>query len=1087
MTVHQDWHILIFCVVAMYSCTEKQHFITYDLPDKVDYNFHIKPILADRCFKCHGPDANQRKAELRLDDAHWVLKKTLGHNSYTQRVIVPGKSAESEVYHRIFSSDASRQMPPPESNLNLSAVEKDLIKAWIDQGAGYSKHWAFLPIQKKASPARSDSSWARNIIDDYILEKIEKHGLTPREEASHETLSRRIHLDLTGLPPSPEDVDAFLLDSSGSAYERTIDRLLDADSYGERMALEWLDVARYADSHGYQDDGFRTAWPYRDWVINAFNENMPYDTFLIEQIAGDLLPDPSIDQLISTCFNRNHPQTQEGGVVDEEYRVEYVADRVNTLGKGILGLTLECARCHDHKYDPFSHKDYYGLFAFFNNNNDTGIVPYNGEAAPTVLLPTEEESQSLSAVRKQIRYFESKLATDRYLEAFEKWMTESKHQTHQAFRKLVDFNFDKEIMVQPGSLNLDNVDDFKLPSSTNSALEPSYFNKVTGNPGAIKSGGGEAPVLVSGLQGKAIQLLGDAGLRFSRDLDLDRHQPFSVSLWIRPLKHGIEGPVFNKSNGDFEGYRGWLCKLNTDGTMSFQFNHVWPDNCIDFQTTDTLAINKWTHIALVYDGSSKADGIEIYINGKKPKLVLHKDNLNKSLLHGAEGSNWSNLPFMLGVELRQSIQDMAFDELKIYRRALSRIEVSDLTMSSENRQWNRDAWLDHYLLTGWNPDYTAHLDSLTEWRRKENLIMTNIKEVMVMQEKKYRRPSYVLARGAYDAPAEAVKPSLPEALSARPGMYTDDRLGLAQWIVSPENTLTARVQANRVWKMLFGKGIVATQEDFGNQGHLPSHPELLDYLAFYFMENDWDMKALIKEIMLSATYRQSSISTPNAREKDPSNSWYSHYPAHRLTGEIIRDSALKASGLLEDRIGGPSVYPYQPEGLWESLATRNATKYIQGKGKDLYRRSLYTVWKRSSPPPSMMNFDSPDRYACVVNRQKTSTPLQSLVLMNDPQFIEAARVLAQKALLISDEDISGRIDYIFKSLTSRSLKQVEKKLLNQLFAEERLHFHNDGDARKALLKVGEYPTETRLDEADLAALTIVASTVMNYDEFVIKR
>ncbi len=1070
------------------ACQESNHdlvlSIDSSLPEKIDYNFHIKPLLSDRCFKCHGPDANQRKAHLRLDVAESALGKTLLDEAKARRIIKPGRPGKSEVLYRITSDDPSYRMPPPESNLMLSDTEKALIAKWIEDGAEYKEHWAFTPPIAQKPPVVPDSGWIMNDIDRFILDQQYSRGLHPSDPANEAIILRRLTLDITGLPPTVQEMDNFFESSDEEKYEKAVDQLLASPRYGERMAVEWLDAARYADSHGYQDDGMRNTWPYRDWVITAFNDNMPYDRFLIEQLAGDLLTEPTKKQLIATCFNRNHPQTQEGGVVDEEYRVEYVADRVNTIGEAILGLTLECARCHDHKYDPISQEDYYSLYAFFNNINDTGIVPYNGEAAPTILLPTEAESKRLEELKSQMDPLKEKLVNDLYVIEFNQWLDNNEMDTLNEKGLIAHFDFEGETYITKGSLNLDKRQDFRPPETSEKEL--SFTNLVTEQPGTVVSGGGESPSLVDGYEGKAVMMHGDAGLRFSRDLDFDRHQPFSVSLWIKLLQYGEAGPIFNKTNGDFEGYRGWLCKLNEDGTLSFQFNHVWPDNCIDFQTVDTLAVGEWTHIALTYDGSSSAEGIGIYLNGSTPENKLHKDNLHKSLLHGVDGTNWSNLPFMLGVELRKSIQNMSFDELKVFDRELAGIEVRRLYEGQWRDEYDNDELLDYYLLSGQNARWNDVMERLTVMRKEENLLMTDILEVMITREKKYPRQTFLLDRGVYDAPKKMVTATVPRKLVSSEHMYEPNRMGLAKWIVSPENPFTARVQVNRIWMMLFGKGLVATQEDFGNQGDLPSHPELLDFLAVDFMNNGWDIKRLIKQIVMSATYRQSSIASADQKTQDPSNDWYTRFPAYRMSAEMIRDNALAASGLLTDSIGGPSVYPYQPEGLWEALATRNATIYIQGEGDDLYRRSLYTVWKRSSPPPAMMNFDAPDRYSCVVRRQKTSTPLQSLVLMNDPQFTESCRVLAQRVLLGESNGIPDVIDQVFKRLLCRPAEQNEIELLKKYIEDERNAFARDSERREALLDIGQFPVEGGVDKTDLAAWTMVVSTVMNHDEFVMK-
>ena len=1059
--------------------------IATKLPDKVNFNYHVKPILSDRCFACHGPDNNARQADLRLDIDSMALLKSLESGGHA---FVAGNLSKSVAFQRILSSDPALRMPPPESNLSLTEYEIALIAKWVEQGAEYEPHWSFITPEPQTLPVISNKDWPKNEIDYFILNKIEQAGLEPAPQTSKANLLKRITLDLTGLPSTPAAIDAFLNDEGANAFEKTIDRLLDDPHFGERMALEWLDVARYADSHGYQDDGMRNTWPWRDWVIKVFNENKPYDEFLLEQLAGDLLPNANRDQILATCFNRHHPQTQEGGVVDEEYRVEYVADRTNTFGKALLGLTMECARCHDHKYDPISQKDYYALSAFFNNNNDTGIVPYNGEASPTIIIPTPEEEKKLASLQAQMIPLEEAIIPESYLAELKQWLNKKDNPIDLERGLLADFNFDKELTVSKASLNLDGKSSPGWGGIGDKGTVKSYLNKAKNKADAAIFGDEErSPKIVAGKIGQGVEFIGDAGIRFNRDLDFDRHQPFTVSIWVKLLKEGEQGPIFNKTNGEFEGVRGWLCKLNEDGTLSFQLNHVWPDNSIDFQTEDTLPLEVWTHIAMTYDGSSKANGVGIFINGKSPKLKLLKDNLQKSLLHGVDGSNWSSFPFLLGKEAVRSIENFAMDELKVYQRQLAAIEVEALYKEDQNQHFDESQLLQAYLLSGKNAKYNQNLSKLTALRKEENLLMTNMLEVMVMQDRKEIRPTFILDRGAYDAPGDEVFPSVPDAL---PGLASDlpqNRLGLANWLIDKKNPLTARVAVNRFWAMLFGKGLVATQEDFGSQGNLPSHPELLDHLAVYFMENDWDIKALLKYIMSSATYQQSSVPEKAVKEKDPVNDWYAYFPAHRLSAEVIRDKALAASGLLVDSIGGPSVYPYQPKGIWAALATRNEVVYKQGEGDDLYRRSMYTVWKRSSPPPSMMNFDAPDRYYCVVRRQKTATPLQSLVLMNDPQFVEAARKLAARSFVEQPDDLTNRIEFIFKSLIGRPSKKEELQLLTELYQEELVDFEQNEQRANELLTIGASEADFHLAKPQLAAHTIVASTIMNFDEFVMKR
>lgn len=1082
-------HLVAGCCLFLGGCgdqlPEKVKLAYEVLPDNIDFNFHVKPILADRCYACHGPDNNARKADFRLDteEGAFTVLASGGH------AFVGGNLRKSKAIERIVSDDPEFMMPKPESNLSLNPREIAIIAKWVKQGAHWKSHWSFSKPVKAEPPDIADGSWQiANPIDNFMLKKLEQQGLTPARQAPRATLLRRVSLDLTGLPPTVEELDNFLANDSPEAYEQAVDRLLSSKHYGERLALEWLDLARYADTHGYQDDGMRNTWPWRDWVIKAYNDNMPYDQFLIWQLAGDLFPDPTKDQLLATCFNRNHPQTQEGGVVDEEYRVEYVADRTNTFAKAFMGLTLECARCHDHKYDPLTQKEYYSMFAYFNNNQDAGIIPYNGEASPTLILISPEAEEQLGGLREEIEKQSQMLVSEKYQEQLTKWL-QDQSKKYQPLRKglVTDFNFDIEQKIDDRNLQIN-----KTPPKKKGKYKVNYayLNLVKSKLDAKVYGDIDSrPILVEGRRGKALQFRGDAGIRFNHDLDFDRNQPFSVSIWVKLLTEGESGPIFNKSNGEFEGYRGWICKLNKDGTLTFQLNHVWPANSIDLRTRDKLEVGKWTHLVMAYDGSSTAAGLKIYINGTVPKYEVITDNLHKSILHGVEGSNWNYMPVILGMEFRSSIVDILMDDFKVFDRELSNLEVTALytDQDADLQSADQSELLEYYLLTGQNRQYNKVLSEITELRQQENLIITDQPEVMIMKEQPTVRPTFLLERGMYDAHGEEVYPGTPEMFPDTGGGYSQDRMGLAEWLVHPDHPLTARVEVNRLWAQCFGKGLVATQEDFGNQGNLPTHPALLDWLAVDLIEKGWDIKAFLKQLVMSATYRQSSLPGEQALETDVENIYYSYYPFHRLGAEIIRDQALAASGLLVRIIGGPSVYPYQPKGIWKALATRNATEYVQQHGDSLYRRSMYTVWKRSSPPPAMTNFDAPDRYYCVVRRQNTATPLQSLVLMNDPQFVEAARMCGERILKESGSSLDQQIIFAYKLLIGREPRIDELEKMRSFYQEEIADFEKHPDRVQNWLSTGEYPVDQSLDPVRLAASTTVATTLMNFEEFVMKR
>ena len=760
--------LALWCVmsVGLQSCTKTSPLET-GMPKTISYNFDIRPILSDKCFKCHGPDANKRQAGLRLDIAENAYK-ALDENP-TAHAIVPGDLLNSQVFVRISSEDTTFRMPPAESNLALTQHEISLIGKWIEQGAKYEPHWAFVPPEEQTVPPADDNSWVRNEIDHFILEKLEEHGLAPNEEADRERLLKRVSLDITGLPPSLEMMDSFLGDTRADAYERIVDQLLDNPAYGERMAVHWMDIARYADSHGFQDDSYRSQWPWRDWVIHAFNKNMSYDQFVTWQLAGDLVPNANKEQILATGFNRNHKITEEGGIIDEEYRSMYVTDRTDLFGKGLLGVTIECAHCHDHKYDPFSQKDYYQIYAFFNNVKEVGI------------------------------------------------------------------------------------------------------ESVVGGPETY-----------------------------------------------------AKKPLMEITDEDIKGI------LN----------------------------------------------------------FVHKTDTNKLIV-----------------------------------------------------------------------SVMGDLDSV--------------------------RRTNVLIRGMYDAPGDEVEPSTPESILAFGNDYPRNRLGLAQWLFDEKNPLTARVFVNRMWQEIFGRGIVKTSGDFGMQGELPSHPALLDWLAIDFRKHGWDIKRLVKQLVTSSTYRQSAMATKEKLRRDPENIFLARGPRHRINAEFVRDVVMASSGLLTRTIGGPSVKPYQPDGLWEGATSGRGilSVYKQDHGANLYRRGLYTFVKRTVPPPTMGIFDASNRDQCEVKRLRTNTPLQALMMMNDPMVLEASRVLAAK-LLQEESDIEGKITKAFRLIVCRHPQPREVELLNKYFQTEVAQLTRE--AAVALLNEGEYPRTADLDPVKAAAMMLVVDGIYNLEETITK-
>jgi hypothetical protein len=1064
------------------------------LPDKVDYNFHIKPILSDRCFKCHGPDRTKVEAGLQLTSQNGSTAKLESGNT----AIVPGNIERSELVKRILSTDPEEMMPPPESHLTLTDNERAMLIKWIDDGAKFEPHWSLKKITKPKAPAAGkgwlaqlglsddeETGWIKNDVDRFTLRAMKQRGFSPSPEADKNTLIRRVTLDLTGLPPTTGEVENFLADSSPEAFEKVVERLLASPHFGEHQAVSWLDLARYADTHGYQDDGMRNVYPYRDWVIKAFNDNLPFDEFVKWQIAGDLLPDPSADMLTATSFNRQHPQSQEGGIVPEEYHNEYVADRTNTFGKAFLGLTMECARCHDHKYDPISARDYYSMYAFFNQNKDYGEVPYNGEAAPTIMLPEKEAEEKARFIREKISAAGGSIFNEKkYTPAFERFVKE-----------LPSEKIDDEILKR----------DLAVSLSFEKWEKDQYPNAGAKNVKAYLSGDQDRkPLTVDGKYGKAIRLQGDCGIQFiSKDdenaketkdryykgLNLERNQPFSLAFWMRIVNDSISGPVITRNNGEFEGYRGYDIELNKDRTLSVRMMYVYPSNGIEYRTKEKLGLNEWEHIALTYDGSAKANGLKLFVNGEPANTMLITDNLTKSILHGEKQSNWNFMPFEIGKNFRSSIEDLDVDEFYFYKRRLSEVEVVALRDNADavSLSANRERLFEFYL---WNYDsaFKEDFGKLTELRLEETKVVTDIPELMIMQElpAEQQRRTFILSRGVYDSPGEEVTAETPVSLGVLPETYPRNRLGLALWLLDEKNPLFSRVMVNRFWMSLFGQGLVKTQEDFGNQGDLPTHPELLDWLAVTFREDGWNTKAFLKRIVMSSTYRQSSRADSVQLEKDPENKWLARGPSYQLSAEQVRDNALASSGLLARKVGGPSVYPYQPDGIWEALATRNAVTYKRGKGDDLYRRSMYTVWKRSSPPPMMLNFDAADRQSCSVRRQRTATPLQALVTLNDPQFMEAARVMAERTM----EKFKGdqeRVSFIFQSVTSRKPRTAEMQILMKLLSDQKNYYSQHPDHAQKLLMTGDHPPVPGLDGQEVAAYTVVANTVLNSDEALVKR
>jgi hypothetical protein len=1020
--------------------------------EKVDYNFHIRPLLADRCFICHGPDEKSRKAKLRLDDPRVALARG---------AIVPGKPEESALIERI-TAEADRRMPPRKSNLSLSKDEIELLRRWIAEGAEYKPHWAFLPLPDRVPvPAVADQNWPTAPLDRFVLARLESEGLKPTPPAAKEDWIRRVTFDLTGLPPAPADVDAFLADASPSAFAKVADRLLASPRFGERLALEWLDAARYADSFGYQADGDTHVWPWRDWVVAAFNANLPFDRFLTWQLAGDLLDRPTREQRLATAFNRLHRMTNEGGSIPEEFRIEYVSDRVHTFATAVLGLTLECARCHDHKYDPFTQKDYYALGAFFNSIDEWGT--YDNSAyrpTPTLALPTAGQERQLAGQARKVEELEARLrGVEQAREpAFRQWLTGSK--------------LTPDIPGLVGHFSLDGLVE-------NKRLENRADPK---KPGTTPT----ANTFVAGKFGKALRFTGDDAADFPGLLaSLDRMHPWTLSFWLQTPGVMKEGIIFHRQSGTDTGFHGAELSFD-DGRLFFALVRFWPGNALAVRTRAVFPAGEWVHVVASYDAGGKAAGLRLHLNGKPAETEVLRDTLTKDLQAGRPGMTYfsGGTGPSFGARFRSvGLKGGLLDELRLYNRALSDLEIAQLhdghALAEALAHKDAAALLPYYLAAA-DAEVARAREELRQARQQLFATQTSVFEIMTMAELPESRPAHVLTRGAYDAPkGDPVGRATPAALAAFPKDAPRNRLGLARWLTDPHHPLTARVAVNRFWQLFFGRGLVPTQENLGTQGALPSHPELLDWLARDFVASGWDVKALCRQIVLSSTYRQRSAVPPALRERDPDNVLLARGPSRRLSAEMLRDAALEAGGLLVGRLGGPPAKPYQPPGMWRGM---NAflPEYVPDTGDGLYRRSLYTFWRRTSPPPNMLTFDVPGREVCVVRRQATSTPLQPLVLLNDPQFVEAARALGERLLAVPGP-LEEKLTDAFRRVATRRPTDRELGLLAESYREQLALFRKDPEGARKFLKTGSRPPAPGLDPVELAAAATVAGALLNLD------
>ena len=1017
----------------------------------VDFNREIRPILSDHCFACHGPDESRRAVDLRLDTREGLF--TLRDAGAP---VVPGQPEASELLRRIHTEEAEEQMPPAKFGRPLTETQKQRIADWIQQGAKWSQHWAFVAPVRPEPPVDMNDHWSRDPVDRFVWAKLRSEGLAPSAEADPITWLRRVSLDLTGLPPTVAEVDAFLADKTPAARERVVDRLLASPRYGEHMAVAWLDAARYADTSGYQNDGPRDMWRWRDWVIDAFNANQPFDQFTVEQLAGDLLPEPTLATRIATGFNRNHRGNAEGGIIPEEYQVEYVADRVETTATVWLGLTLGCARCHDHKYDPVSQREFYRVFAHFNNIPENGRAIKEGNSPPYIAAPLPDQAAKLEHLDQQI----------------------------EAAGARVD-SLKEKLVASQSAWERSN----PAPPKSDWSLADGLVRHFPMNGSPVDAAGGAAatpegtpPTYCTGTIAEATALDGASWWNAGDAADFGYFDKFTISAWVRP--EATEGTILSRVTPVEEG-AGYALHLH-EGRVQLNLVKRWLDDSLRVETRDPLPIGRWSHVVATYDGTRLASGIRIYVDGVSVPLVTRLDKLNQTFSVKTE-------PLRIGGGSHPFRG--ALDEVRVYRRDLSGEEAAMLAVPASitdilkqpaaERTPAAALKLAHWYLETHAPEEFREADrERTRLTRERHAFRAALPTVMVMEELPTPRATHVLTRGQYDQPGERVEPGVPAIFPALAADAPPNRLGFARWLVSANHPLTARVTVNRFWQRLFGTGLVKTSEDFGVQGEPPSHPELLDWLAVDFVESGWNIKQLHKRIVLSATYGQSSAVTADLARRDPDNRLLARGPRRRLSAETVRDQALFTAGLLKERIGGPSVKPYQPDGLWKEIATD--TDYIQSKGDDLYRRSLYTYWKRTVAPPTMVVFDAAGREACSVQRSSTNTPLQALALMNDTTFVEAARVLAARSLKQTDATDESRLRDLFRAVLLRHPQPTELAVLTRRLARSRERFRTDLHSAKRLVSVGESPVDPQLDVVEWAAYSTVASLLFNLDELVTK-
>lgn len=1018
----------------------------------IDFNRQIRPILSDHCFACHGPDTNTLQAGLRLDITDGVFKPA----ESGETPVVPGDAAASELVRRIVSPDPDQLMPPPEGK-PLTAEQIALLTEWVKQGAPWSQHWAFEPVRMPAVPRENLApGWIANPIDAFVLERLREENLTQSPRESRERLIRRVSLDLTGLPPTIEEVENFLADQSPHAFETVVDRLLGSQHFGERLALPWLDLARYGDTSGYHNDSLRDMWLWRQWVIEAFNANLPFDQFTIEQLAGDLLPNATIDQRIASGFHRNVMTSDEGGLIDAEYRNLYVVDRVATTGVTWLGMTVACAQCHDHKYDPISQTDFYKLYAFFNNiaeNGKDGVRDRN--PVPFLRVPTPEQEQEQLMLDTRVSEAEAALA------AFRGELPGRQAAWEQGLQAAGP-------SPQPPTAVAKF--DFEGSGDGKSDKDEPIVAEVQGT-----------PAYSDGPSGQSFDTNDTNWFQYTDRFGFEKDQAFSVGAFVYLTPKG--GAPFGKMD-DANAARGWDVEFH-GLRPSVHLIHRWPDDVIHIQAEQDLPADAFSHLTFTYDGSGKAEGLKLYVNGTLAKTSIQKDAL--------QGSIRNEVAFCIGRRGPASTQFTGrVDDLRVFERSLSPAEVAVLgagdvyeilAIAKESRTPEQAKRVEDFYRQTEAAELVQLEANVSSAKKTRDDFVLAIPNTMVMSELETPRETFIKIRGNYDADGEKVEPGVPAFLPQIAGNAAGQRLtrlDLARWLVAPEHPLTARVTVNRWWAMLFGKGLVGTLNDFGSQGEPPTHPELLDWLAADLMR-DWDTKRVIKQIVLSATYQQTARVPADLLARDQENRLLARGPRQRLDAELIRDNALAVAGILNPKLGGRSIKPSQPAGTWE-INEMSGYGYDKSTGADLYRRGLYVYWRRSTVYPSFVTLDAPTREFCIAQRAKTSTPLQSLVLMNDPVFVEAARALAQRILTEGEADSNARLRRVWQLALARNPNAAELAILERVLQSQLATYQQDPEAAKKLVVVGDLAKPEMLDDIELAAWTALSNVILNLNE-----